>query len=243
MLAIIGYSWSCPTVKYAKLDTPTARSRLKRGRQAHWLALAPGLHLGYQRGPSDTIGRWLLRRRKGPNAYNSVTLGRADDNGDLAGMSYATACATALSAPTPQQTASQHYSVRQAMVDYIDYLSARGQRTDGVERTTVAHILPTLDRIPVAHLTTGQLRNWLAGLAAQPARKRSKAGGQQNFKEQEANDDYIRQRRCTANRIATTLRAALNLAHTEGKVPHAEAWGRRWQCFKGVMLPACVSSP
>jgi hypothetical protein len=30
------------TVKHAKLESRTARSRLKRGRQPHWQALVPG---------------------------------------------------------------------------------------------------------------------------------------------------------------------------------------------------------
>jgi hypothetical protein len=34
------------TVRYANLETPTARARLKRGRQAHWRALGAGSHLG-----------------------------------------------------------------------------------------------------------------------------------------------------------------------------------------------------
>jgi integrase len=221
------------TVKFAKLDTPTARSRLKRGRQAHWLALARGLHLGYQRWPDDTVGRWILRRRRGPNAYTGVTLGRADDDG--VGMSYADACAAVAnhSSETPRVTTAQRYTVRQAIIDYIDFLVSRGQRAASAENTAATHILPTLGNVPVAQLTTQQLRAWAAGLASKPARKRSPRSGQ-NFKEQITDDEYIRRRRCSANRIACVLRAALNHAHTEGKVEHAEAWGRRWQRFKGV---------
>jgi hypothetical protein len=38
------------TVKHARLESPTARIHLKRGRQAHWQALIEGrVHLGYQR--------------------------------------------------------------------------------------------------------------------------------------------------------------------------------------------------
>ena len=51
------------TVKHAKLESRTARSRLKRGRQPHWQALVPGrVHLGYQCWKGDPAGRWVLRR-------------------------------------------------------------------------------------------------------------------------------------------------------------------------------------
>src|SRR4051794_3934041 len=68
------------TVKHAKLESRTSRSRLKRGRQPHWQALMPGrVHLGYQCRKGDQEGRWILRRYIGNNKYRSVTLGRADD--------------------------------------------------------------------------------------------------------------------------------------------------------------------
>jgi integrase len=223
------WSWVAPSV------TPNWIHRLpKRGRQAHWLTLSLGLHLGYQRWPRDTVGRWLVRRRKGRNAYTVATLGRADDAGGIEGMSYEFACAAALAAQPPAATAAKRYDVRACIIDYIDFLAARGQRTDGVERTAVAHILPTLGNLAVSELTTAQLRKWLAAVAAAPARKRSPAD-RQNFKPSDESDpDYTRRRQCSANRVAATLRAALNHAHTEGKVPHAEAWGRRWQRFRGV---------
>jgi hypothetical protein len=68
------------TVKHAKLESRTARSRLKRGRQPHWQALVPGrVHLGYQCWKGDAAGRWVLRRYIGNYKYRSTTLGRADD--------------------------------------------------------------------------------------------------------------------------------------------------------------------
>jgi hypothetical protein len=36
------------TVRHAKLESPTARAKLKRGRQSHWQTLITGrAHLGY----------------------------------------------------------------------------------------------------------------------------------------------------------------------------------------------------
>ena len=49
------------TIRHAKLDNPTARSRLAAGRQAHWQVLVLNrAHLGYQRWADDPAGYWLL---------------------------------------------------------------------------------------------------------------------------------------------------------------------------------------
>ena len=62
-------------VKHAKLNTNTARSKLKRGRQPHWQALVPGkVHLGYQRWKGEDTGRWVLRRYIGNYKYRTETL-------------------------------------------------------------------------------------------------------------------------------------------------------------------------
>ena len=71
------------TVKHARLESTSARDRLKRGRQPHWQALIEGrVHLGYQRWKGrdgEAGGRWLLRRYIGNGKYRVQPLGRADD--------------------------------------------------------------------------------------------------------------------------------------------------------------------
>jgi hypothetical protein len=48
-------------VKHVKLESRTARGRLKRGRQPHWQALVPGkVHLGpASRRHCEVSGAWL----------------------------------------------------------------------------------------------------------------------------------------------------------------------------------------
>jgi hypothetical protein len=75
------------TVRHAKLDSRTAREKLKKGRQAHWQELQPKVHLGYQRHKGTSAGRWLLRRHlgsrqhlgSGGEKYRVIGLGLADD--------------------------------------------------------------------------------------------------------------------------------------------------------------------
>jgi hypothetical protein len=55
------------TIKPVNLESPTARSRLKRGRQAHWQPLQSNCHFGYRRS-TDKAGQWKLRRYLGPTS-------------------------------------------------------------------------------------------------------------------------------------------------------------------------------
>lgn len=79
------------TVKAARIESPSARARLKSGRQPHWKAIVEGrVHLGYQRWKGEADGRWVLRRYIGNNKYRTATLGRADDNAPANGGSILT---------------------------------------------------------------------------------------------------------------------------------------------------------
>jgi hypothetical protein len=84
------------TVKHARLESLTARSRLKSGRQPHWQALVEGkVHLGWQRWKGESAGRWILRRYIGDRKYRVTTLGLADDAPEADGirvLSYEMAC-------------------------------------------------------------------------------------------------------------------------------------------------------
>ena len=223
------------TVRHAKLDNPTARARLKRGRQPHYQVLILNkAHLGYRRWPDEASGVWLLRRND-DGAYFVRTLAKADDNARADGisiLSFEQAKAAALAAlETPRRG---RLTVRQAMADYIDYLTARGKETLGTECAAAAHILPKLGDLEVETLTSAQLRRWLASVASAPARKRTRKGGEQNYRESASDEESVRRRRSSANRVAKMLRAALNLAASEKKITNAAEWGRRWKLFEGV---------
>jgi integrase len=226
------------TVKHAKLDSRTARARLKRGRQPHWQALVPGkVHLGYQCWKGDPVGRWLLRRYVGGNKYRALTLGRADDAAAADGehvLTFEQAEAKAramIDAPNGSKLA--RLTVRRAMDGYTDYKRALGQPVSDLVSRSSAHILPTLGNLVVSELTAEQLRRWLATLAAAPAQSRPKAGKPQ-YKPDPATDEDVRRRRASANRVLTMLKASLNHAFDEGHVPNRDAWGRKLKPFRNV---------
>ena len=228
------------TVKHAKLESRTSRSRLKRGRQPHWQALMPGrVHLGYQCWKGDQEGRWILRRYIGNNKYRSVTLGRADDAAAADGehvltFEQAEAKARAMVA-APNGGKVVNLTVRQAMGRYIDYKRSQGQPVNDLMGRSNTHILPALGDLVVAELTAEQLRRWLATMAAAPAQSRPKAGKPQ-FKPTPTPTapEAVRARRASANRVLTMLKAALNHAFDEEHVPSRDAWGRRLKPFEKV---------
>jgi hypothetical protein len=135
------------TVRYAKLDSRTARAKLKKGRQPHWQELQPRTHLGYQRQDKkpDGTGRWLLRRYLGSgNKYRIIALGIADDCDDCDGvgiLNFDQAKAKALSmveiAGSDRKVAN--LTVRQAMDRYIRFKESEGQPVEDIKSRGAAH--------------------------------------------------------------------------------------------------------
>jgi len=218
------------TTPSEKIQTRAARSRLPQRRKPHWLCLRPGqLHLGYVRRNVDQAGHWTVRRYNGGGAYKVARLpGVADDfeaaNGATV-LSFIQAQDVALR-PTPQAQTGAPMTVAQAMADYVDYLQTSGRESAAVTaaRAGRLHVLPPLGAVQVQALTTEQLRHWLAALATGLTKRRS------------GHEDAVRRSRATANRILGTLRAALNHAYAECRVPSDNAWRGRLKPFRNVAV-------
>ena len=71
------------------------------------------------------------------------------------------------------------------------------------------------------------MERWRAGIVRSPARLRTRPGEKQRYRELAGGDDEGRRRRqSTANRTFTIVKAALNRAWQQGKVPSDAAWRR-----------------
>ena len=118
-----------------------------------------------------------------------------------------------------------------------DYKARGGKDLKGLETTINAHILPKLGERRVADLTAGTIRGWHRALATAAPRVRvsMKPNAPKVTPKPVAADDVEghRARRASANRILTVLKAALNLAYGDGKVPSDDAW-RRITPFKNA---------
>jgi integrase len=220
------------TVREAKLQNPTARKRLRAGRQPHWNSITPGNHLGYQRKEGDASGRWVLRRRRS-GEYATEPLGIADDHNDADGVSildFQHARAKAVELSMDETRPAGRITVSRAMADYIDYLSASGKLTSTAESAAVNYILPKLGHCEVAALTAPQIRAWVAWMAESPAMN----GGILGHDDLILDDERVRRRRVSANRYLAILKSALNHCFDEGRVSSNVAWSRRVRKFRNV---------
>jgi len=134
-----------------------------------------------------------------------------------------------------EEVTLDQYTVKDAIDDYLAEQKRLGKKgLPQAEHAARAHILPVLGEIEVAKLTRSRLEKWLGALAEAPRRKRAKRLQEGPvFLEAPKTDDDKRRRRDSANRIWTTLKAALNLALKRGKAPDGSSW-RGVQNFKGT---------
>jgi len=219
------------------MSTRTARARLRRGRQPHWNAIGARTHLGYQRwDDGERAGRWILRRRIA-GRYSTISIGAADDAiaaDGLSVLSYHEARERALELAGGERVVGS-ITVARAVEDYLRDLRARGKSTETAEAAAL-YILPELGDCPVADLTTERLQNWLAAVAALPARalaRTSGGTGTKNVRVSIDGDEATRKRKNSANRNAGVLIAALNLARRRKQAPSDHAW-RELKKFEGV---------
>ena len=218
------------TVEHARIDSPTARNKLERGRQPHWQALVPGVHIGWQRWPDSPCGRWLLRRYVG-GKYTITEIGKADDAREADGrtvLDYAQArhvAGTMLASPGKGKTIRM--TVRQAFALYLEHKATLDQDVTNVRNRGTVHILPSLGDLVIEDLDAARLRRWLADLAAQTGQKRPTRDGKLQWLPKPKTEDDKRKRRASANRVLTILKAVLNHAFDESHVSNNDAWGRK----------------
>jgi integrase len=228
-------------VKGSDLTTRTGRSKLKKRHKPYYRLIAPGLHLGYRK-VATGAGTWLSRRYNGKGAgYSTENLRNADgvlvvaDDYDAAdGVHVLNFEQAQRKASGARRSKAEPLTVNDVLDSYVRMLEGEGRSRHSIRDTvyrTNAFIRPQLGKVAAAVLTTERLRNWRDDIAKQPARLRTRKGGNQKY--HPARDDADRKRRATANRLWSILRAALNHAFHDGKVEYDMAW-RKVRPFKGV---------
>lgn len=227
------------TIRDASLESRAARSRLKPRGKPHYRVLEEGLHLGYRKLKAGA-GKWVVRHYVGDQKYEVETIGPADDFSDADGekilsFSQAQAKARELMVERANKAAGKTgpITVKDAVDAYIEFLEAKRKSAQFSRYAANAFIVPELGETEVKDLTKDQIEKWHHGLAKAGARIRVKKGKEQRFKEITDPEEHQRRRKSTANRILTVLKAALNKAWRERKVPTDAAW-RAVEPFKGV---------
>ena len=227
------------SVRDTSLDTRTARSRLRAQRKPYYRQLEPGLHLGYRK-PLSGPGKWVDRWYVGNDQYQTETFNTADDYSDADGVAILNYW-QAVEAARKRMVRRAHgaagiqapLTVAAAVNDYIEFLEANRKSGREARYAADAFIMPALGKVRLDALTTDQIRKWHHGLAKAGARIRTKKGRAQQFRDNEDDPEWQRRRKSTANRILTTLKAALNRAWRDGQVASDSAW-RRVEPFENV---------
>ena len=139
------------------------------------------------------------------------------------------------------------FTVADAMEAYFQDAVRRGVKgADRDKQRSDVWIVPVLGPTEVSALTRNRIEKWLDALAKAPRRMRSKkfnpsnpspAPKPRNFKKPRKvrkaepappgpprTEDEKRARKDSANRVLTTLKAALNFAMDRNMVKHGEAW-------------------
>ena len=228
------------SVRESRLETREARLRLDARAEPYWRSIEGGRHLGYWRGKNRSS--WVARCTVGPGKYKEKIIGRADDYMDPDG-------AQILSFSQAQEKAREWfrdfmlgdategpYTVKKAITDYLEWFRANKKSVRDTELRAQAHIVPALGNLDIAALNSTQLRKWLTDLSQARPRMRTGLGKKQQYRQKDDSPDAKRKRRASANRTLTILKAALNQAWSNGKVPTDLQW-RRVRPFAKVDVP------
>ena len=230
-------------VRDAALETRTARAKLKVRHKPYFRLIKPGLHLGYRK-LSSGPGTWVVRSYEGAGSYRAENLRTpdgqlilADDYEDADGTHILTFGQAQEKAGGPRRAKSGALTVSDVMDNYLQFLEGEGRSRHSLQDTRYrieTHIRPKLGKLGVGALTAERLRHWRDETAKAPPRLRTCSGDEQKFRAIDNDDDDARRaRRASANRIWTTLRAALNHAFRDGKIESDVAW-RKVKPFKSV---------
>jgi integrase len=224
------------TIRDTALQTREARGRLKPRGKPYYRAIEEGLHLGYRkphgrRGSPAVAGKWVVRRYIGGQAYELDTIAAADDFSDADGANVLNFAQAQVAARAKIKAGP--FTVREAVETYVAFLEMNRKTARDTLWRAAAFIYPKLGNEKVEALSTDQLRHWHADLAKAAPRLRTTKGKPQQHREMADDDEGRRRRRSSANRVLTILKAALNRAWHDGKVPSDAAW-RRVEPFEDV---------
>ncbi|MFC4253188.1 tyrosine-type recombinase/integrase [Sinimarinibacterium flocculans] len=227
------------TPRDARIETRKARLKLQERHDPHWRQVVPGLFIGYRRANARSNGVWYSRKLEA-GRYRKKRVGQADDHIDADGkvtLTYTQAVDRVREVAAGKSvSAPRHYGDGVVLNDVIDaYLSARqtipGGRQNRVMSEGNAKLTrqswdrygATIGQMPVTAIDTKTLQTWHAGIAKAPPTKRGKV---MSFNPREP--QQLRGRKATANRVLTTVKAALRWAQVEGLLSdaHPDYWAR-----------------
>jgi hypothetical protein len=213
--------------RWPKIDTVTARAKLKGRREPYWQRISKGFHVGFRKMSGSSSGTWVLRHL-GENGHEiEHSLGTLDGCPDHRRFDQAVVSARewlARDASDVERTNSPVFTVMDACDAYVSRIrELKGAKpADDLEARYHRWVRPDpIHNIELAKLTREHLDNFRRRLIAAPVRI-GKAGP-------------VRERsKDTVNRDMAALRAALNRALSDRLVATDFAWREPLKAYKNV---------
>src|SRR5688572_1640077 len=147
------------------LGSRDAREGLRGRKEPYFMVIERGLSLGYRK--TSEGGSWLVRRYD-PLAkrHFEARVGTADDSRDADGhevLSFAQAQRKALieAQREAERAGGKHYTVADAVAEYLDYLSSHGKSAADSAIKLKAYVLPQLGNRRLADLKPADFDAWL----------------------------------------------------------------------------------
>lgn len=230
------------TSRHMKLDSTSARKKLKPRHSPYWHLISAGLSLGYRRSRGSKFGSWFCKYTPHDGGRRVQSrLGAADDtmpSDGLRTLDFDTAVDRATKwQPVALQAAMGEaplrrgaFTVAMALDEYIEHLQRKGSRwAHNAKLTANRYIRPEMGDVRVDLLTKRRIEKWHADIAA---KHKATIKDKERLKLPLTPEEQ-RARKDTANRVLTVLKAALNLAQDSGRVA---ATGQAWRVrpFAGV---------
>lgn len=233
------------------LDTPSKRAGLAPRTEPYWHRDSPGVFLGYRKTARGSKA-WVAKHRNGPG-YVEFHLGTPNDGGLQADGELILDYTQALQrlrmhqvAPldSPERTGKPKFrkhggdglTINECVEQFLEHRERHPGGPRNQVMTARARAVAEgpwnlhsgdLGKQAVASTTAKQLAAWMVKVS----KSRPQKLGQRQFDHQDP--DHRRARQSTANRLLTTVKAALNWAWRDGLLPeNSKDWWRAVQKFK-----------
>ncbi|WP_028354847.1 tyrosine-type recombinase/integrase [Bordetella petrii] len=204
-----------------KIDSVSARDRLKPRRAPYWHKISTGCYVGFRKMTADSAGTWLARYRDG-DKQPSKSLGSLDEYPAYERFDRATEQARAWFSHLNKGGGTGRATVGQICLDYVGHVRREKGDTpaNDIEGRFKRWVDPTpLAKVELEKLTRDHVRGYRTRLMDTPVVVK----GEQRKRALD-----------TINRDLTALRAALNHAFAEGKVTTDFAWREALKPIRGA---------
>lgn len=207
-----------------KIDTVTARAKLKSRREPYWHKISQGCFLGFRKMTEDPVGVWQVRYRKDSGGHLTRTLGTLDQYAAFERFDRATKLAEEWLKHVRVGGATEAITVMDACDAYVAKIRALKGDTAAkdLEGRYLRWVKPDpIHKIEITKLTRDHVTNFRRRMTTAPVKVGKSGATRPRSKD-------------TVNRDIASVRAALNNAFADGQTTSDFAWRIPLAAFKNV---------